>query len=167
MLTSGTKTAYFVRRATPADTDGILFVWRETADMLARGDSRYRLAQDAAEHWQADLQTWLARDDVAVFVAESTLKPGHVLGYIVGSLTPNVPTLKPGNYGYVSDLAVDPHGKAGGIGRNLFDALKEWFRERQVTHIEARVPARHPVAQAFWRALGASELFEQMWLKLE
>src|SRR5258708_5171737 len=124
MATSGSGTVYFVRRATLADTDAILFVWRETAEMLARGDSRYRLAPNAAECWQADLQNWLKRDDVAVFVAESTLKPGHVLGYIVGSVVSNVPTLKPGNYGYVSDLAVDSHGKAGGIGRNLFDALK-------------------------------------------
>ena len=167
MATSGSGRAYFVRRATLADTDAILFVWRETAEMLARGDSRYRLAPNAAECWQADLQNWLKRDDLAVFVAESTLKPGHVLGYIVGSVVSNIPTLKPGNYGYVSDLAVDSHGKAGGIGRSLFDALKGWFRERGVTHVEARVPVRHAIAQAFWRALGASELFEQMWLKLE
>jgi hypothetical protein len=49
----------------------------------------------------------------------------------------------------------------------MFDALCDWFKERGITAIEARVPSRHPIAQAFWRALGASELYEQMWLKLD
>ena len=109
----------------------------------------------------------MQRDDIAVYVAESKITQGRVLGYIIGSMVSNIPGLPMEHHGYVTELAVDSHGKAGGIGRNLFDALKAWFRERHVTHIEARVPARHPVAQAFWRALGASELFEQMWLKLE
>jgi GNAT superfamily N-acetyltransferase len=95
------------------------------------------------------------------------IKEGHLLGYIVGSVVENLPTLLPEKHGYVGDLAVDAHGKVGGIGRNLFEALKGWFRDRGVTHVEARVPYRHAVAQAFWRALGATEWYEHLWLKLE
>jgi ribosomal protein S18 acetylase RimI-like enzyme len=164
-LTSGPN--FVVRRATPADADGILFIWQETADMLARGDSRYKLAPDAAALWRENLLSWVTQGDTAVFVSESLIKPGHVLGYIVGRLIDGEPTLQSARRGYVSDLAVDSHGKVSGIGRGLFDALKAWFRECGITQVEARVPSRHPVAQAFWRALGASELYEQMWLKLE
>src|SRR5260221_1797776 len=158
---------FMVRRATAADADGILFIWQETADMLARGDSRYRLAPNAAAIWRENLLQWLMQSDKAVFIAESLVKPGHILGYIVGRLVDGEPTLQPEHRGYVSDLAVDSHGKVSGIGRGMFDALKVWFRECGVSQIEARVPSRHPIAQAFWRALGASELFEHMWLKLE
>jgi ribosomal protein S18 acetylase RimI-like enzyme len=158
---------YVVRAATPTDTEKILALWQEAADMLAKADQRYRFAPDAASRRRTLLNEWLGRQDVAVFVAESTVKEGHLLGYIVGSVVENLPTLLPEKHGYIGDLAVDAHGKVGGIGRNLFEALKGWFQERGVTHIEARVPHRHAVAQAFWRALGASEWYEHMWLKLE
>ena len=164
-MTSGT--AFVVRRATSADAEKMLFIWQETADMLAKGDSRFMLLPGTADRWRASLHEWLQRDDVAVFVAESTVKEGHVLGYVVGAVVSNLPILQPERLGFVSELAVDSHGKAGGIGRGLFDALKGWFRERGVTNVEARVPHHHAIAQAFWRALGASEIYQAMWLKLQ
>ncbi|MEP7288278.1 MAG: GNAT family N-acetyltransferase, partial [Chloroflexota bacterium] len=164
---SNNGTAFVVRRATSADADKMLFVWQETADMLSRSDGRYHLAPDAGACWRSALLEWLQRDDIAIFVAESLIKEGHILGYIVGSIVADLPILIPERHGYVSDLAVDSHGKVGGIGRAMLDALKGWFHERNVSHIQARVPSRHPIAQAFWRAQGASELYDQMWLKLE
>jgi ribosomal protein S18 acetylase RimI-like enzyme len=166
-MTNSTTVSFVVRNATPADVDRMLALWQEASQMLTSADSRYRLAPDAAERWQAALHNWLHHDDIAVFVAESTVHEGQILGYIVGSIVDNLPTLMPEHYGYVSDLAVDSHGKASGIGRNLFDALQAWFRARGLLHVEARVPHRHPIAQAFWRALGATELYDQMWLKLK
>jgi hypothetical protein len=55
----------------------------------------------------------------------------------------------------------------GGLGTGMLDALKVWFKSHSVTHIEARVPNRHAIAQAFWRAQGASEFYDQMWLRLD
>jgi ribosomal protein S18 acetylase RimI-like enzyme len=160
-------TNFVVRVATPADTDKMLVVWQETADMLAKVDSRYRLAADAATRWQESLRALLNRQDIAVFVAESTVQEGHILGYMIGSVVPNMPTFAVERIGLVSDLAVDSHGKVGGIGRSLFDALKGWLREQGVQHVIALVPHRHAIAQAFWRALGATTLNDQMWLKLD
>src|SRR5205807_160451 len=84
--------AFVVRRAKPADAEAMLLVWQETAGMLAKSDSRLRLTPNAAAEWQTELLGWLQRDDVAVFVAESTTKPDHILGYIVGVVQANVPT---------------------------------------------------------------------------
>jgi ribosomal protein S18 acetylase RimI-like enzyme len=158
---------FSVRRATPADVPDMQRVWQETVDMLSKTDVRYRLKPNAAEIWHKSLLDNLARDDMAIFVAESTLTPGRILGFIVGSVTDNLPTLLPERHGFVGELAVDSHGKASGIGRQMLDALKAWFAERGVTHVQALVSARHPVAQAFWRALGASEMYDLMWLRLE
>ncbi len=160
-------TGFIVRRATPADAEAMIKIWQETADMLAKVDSRQHLAPGAAESWKSDLLRWLDQKDVAVFLAESLIQEGRILGYIVGSVAAHPPTLLPDRYGYVSDLAIDSHAKLGGLGRALFDELKAWFVEQGVFTVEARVPYRHAVAQAFWRAIGASELYEQMWLKLE
>jgi GNAT superfamily N-acetyltransferase len=160
-------TNFVVRGASPADAEKMLVVWQETADMLAKVDSRYRLAANAAVHWQELLRELLNRQDTAIFVAESTVREGHILGYIVGSVVPNLPTLAVERIGLVGDLAVDSHGKVGGIGRSLFEALTGWLREQGVQHVVALVPHRHPIAQAFWRALGATPLTDQMWLKLD
>ncbi len=170
MTDSGKRFA--VRRATPADAEKMLALWQDAVQQLAKADSRFRLPPEAAARWQASLQDWLCRSDVALFVAESTTKEGHLFGYIVGTITDGLPALVPERRGYVGDLTVDSHGKdaqgmVGGIGRGLFEMLKDWFREQEVTQVEARVPHRQPVAQAFWRAIGATELYEHMWLKLE
>jgi ribosomal protein S18 acetylase RimI-like enzyme len=157
---------FIVRKATTADVERMLFIWQETNDMLAQHDHRHRSAPDAAECWREQLLGWLQREDIAIFVAESTLIEGKVLGYIIGSIAINPPTVMPERYGYVSELAIDSHAKTGGLGRGMLEALKAWFAERGISHIEARVPSRHAIAQAFWRAVGASELYHQMWLKL-
>jgi len=158
---------FAVRRATPSDTEMLLARWDEAAQMLAKVDSRYKLAPDAGARWQAALREWLARDDMAVFIAESTIKENHALGYIIGAVATNLPMYLPERYGVVHDLAVDSHGKSSGIGRSLFEALCAWFKAQGVTQVEARVPHRQPVAQAFWRAIHASDLYDVMWLKLD
>jgi ribosomal protein S18 acetylase RimI-like enzyme len=166
-MTKPTVASFVVRGATAADVEKMLALWQDANQLLASVDSRYRLVPDAEARWRLSLQEWLCRDDVAIFVAESTVREGQLIGYIIGSIADNLPWLAPERFGYISDLAVDSHGKASGIGRNLFEALKGWFKERGISTVEARVPHRHPIAQAFWRALGASELYEHMWLKLE
>src|SRR4051812_1748033 len=115
-MTNPTVASFVVRGATPADADKMLALWQEANQMLAKADSRYRLAPDAVSCWMAALQGWLVRDDMAIFVAESTIREGHLIGYIIGSLADSAPWLAPERYGYVSDLAVDSHGKASGIG---------------------------------------------------
>lgn len=153
-----------VRRAQAADHDALRAIWQESATAFVKADPRYQLAPDAAAQWETALRGWLAQDATAIFVAE---REGKVLGYIIGTLTDNLPGLLPARYGYVSDLAVDFHAKTGGVGRALLEKLKTWFLAQGVSHVEARVPYRHPVAQAFWRAIGADKVYEQMWLKLE
>ncbi|HLY26464.1 MAG TPA: hypothetical protein VKQ72_09005, partial [Aggregatilineales bacterium] len=108
---------FTVRRATPADAQDMQRVWQETVEMLGKADGRFHLKPDAADAWHKSLLDSLVREDMAVFVADSTLTPGRILGYIVGSIADNLPTLLPERHGFVGELAVDSHGKAGGIGR--------------------------------------------------
>lgn len=157
-------TEFTVRAAQEPDLDAMAALWHEAAEAFVSGEPRYKLAPDGRARWRSAMRTWLARDDMAVYVAECD---GRAIGYIVGAVAENAPGLLPEKCGLVSDLAVDFHARTGRIGRELFEALKAWFSARGVGYIEARVPFRHPVAQAFWRALGAGKVYEQFWLKLE
>lgn len=161
---SGNEAQLSVRRASAADAPALRAIWLEAAQAFVKADRHYRLAPDGADEWQMALETWLGRPEVAVFVAE---RGGRTLGYIVAALAQNQPGLLPAHYGFVSDLAVDFHAKTGGVGRALLDAVKAWFRAGGITRIEARVPARNAVAQAFWRAIGAHKTYEQMWLRAD
>lgn len=154
---------FVVRRALPTDIENMLAVWQETAELLVSADRRYRLAADAPIRWQNAVNDWLTQDDMAIFLAE---RKGKVTGYIIGAITANLPGFLPDYYGYVHDLAMDSHGLAG-AGQSLLTALQGWFRDKGITELQARVPTRHPVAQAFWRALGATELYNQMIIRIE
>ena len=154
-----------VRRAQPADAERLLVIWQEVSELLTNADRRWQLASDSSTAWSAALSGWLTREDTAVFVIE---RRGSIVGYIVGQVVPNAPGFAPTYIGLVTDLAIDPHGRGdGGVGTQLVTALKEWFRERGITQLEARVPTSQPIAQTFWRASGASVLFNQMVIKLD
>ncbi|HVO43526.1 MAG TPA: GNAT family N-acetyltransferase [Aggregatilineales bacterium] len=155
---NGLDNSFTVRRATAADLDSMVAIWLETAEMLARADRRIRIAPQGESLWRAAMMGYLARDDMAVFLAD---RRGSAIGYLVGAVVNN-PGFIPDRSGLVQELAVDSHGKAGGIGRELVHSFRGWLAERQITAIEARVPVMHPVAQAFWRASGADTLFEHM-----
>lgn len=159
-----TTTAFSVRRAHRDDAEMLVAIWKEAADALVKADPRFKLTDESPARWRDSLMGWLGRPDMAVYVAQKT--DGPVIGYIVGQLAENTPGLLPERYGLVLDLAIDYHAKSSGIGRGLFEALKGWFVEQRASHVEARVPFHHPVAQAFWRAIGATKLYDQMWVKL-
>lgn len=153
-----------VRPAKPADLGRMRAMWSEAAIQLVKLDPRQRLAPEAEQIWEKAAETWLQRPDSAVFVAVLNDNP---IAYIVGQIEAARPGFVPDRIGVVSELAVDFHAKRGGLGRILLDALQKWFKAHGVTSLEARVPLAHPVAQAFWRAVGAGKISEQMWLRLD
>jgi ribosomal protein S18 acetylase RimI-like enzyme len=99
-----------------------------------------------------------------VFVAESE---GKVVGQMIGTLRDEYPVFEPRRYGYVTDVAVDQAARRSGVGRALFEALKDWFRIRGISHLRLTVAHNNPVSQAFWRALGCTDYMDQMWYDLE
>jgi GNAT superfamily N-acetyltransferase len=162
---------FAVRRGAADDLPALSGIWLEAAEAFVKADPRYALAEGAAAAWAEAMNGLMARPDAAIFVAAHTnpsdpAQHNRAIGYIVGTVEANMPGLMPARYGLVSDLAVDFHAKSGRIGREMYYALQDWFRAQRVTHIEARVPFRHPVAQAFWRAMGATKVSERMWLGL-
>jgi len=52
-------------------------------------------------------------------------------------------------------MALDAHAYHPGLGRALNEAAVAWAKGRGATVLWALVPRYDPVAQAFWRSLGA------------
>jgi len=138
-------------------------LWEEMMRFHARLDERIRPAPDGARSWQEHMQNLLEQEDACVLVAEAE---DQIVGYIVGHIRTPPPVFQSSRYGYVSDICVAASMRRRGIGRVLFERLSVWFREQGADHVELRVAARNPAAQAFWRKLGCQDYMNQLWYPL-
>jgi ribosomal protein S18 acetylase RimI-like enzyme len=126
-------------------------------------DERFRPAPDGEEHWENVLRDWIRDDDTRVLVADAE---GQLVGYIIGMMRENPPVLLPPVYGLVSDICVDPAWRQRGIGRRLFEALKDWFTEKELSTVQLNVAHTNPVSQGFWRAVGCEDYMDRLWFGL-
>ena len=151
-----------IRPALAADSAALAVLWRDTADTLTRLDRRLRVAPDGLDRWRAAFVAGLSRSDQHSVVA---MRGRTLIASMTGQINSNAPGFLPDRIGLISELIVDSHGRGGGIGTRLADALVQWFAAEGVTVIEARVPASNPIAQAFWRASGATDMYHYLRLK--
>ena len=159
---SSSSMALLIRPAQAADSETLARLWRDTAETLTRLDRRLRIAPDGEARWQAAFVAGLDQADQHTVVA---LRGRTIIAAMTGQLGHNLPGFLPEKLGIITELIVDSHGRGGGIGTQLYEALAGWFTTQGVTMIEARVPAANPIAQAFWRASGAAEIYQVLRLK--
>jgi ribosomal protein S18 acetylase RimI-like enzyme len=152
-----------VRRAIETDVPDILPLWKEVMAFHAALDPRFRPAPGGHTHWVRAVSDWVQEEDNYVLVAEVA---GQIVGYIVGMMRENPPVFLPPRYGFVSDICVAPEWRQQGVGRRMFAALKEWFRQQGADHVELRVAHNNPTSQAFWRAAGCQDYMDHMWCEL-
>jgi L-amino acid N-acyltransferase YncA len=152
-----------IRPATSADVPAMALLWHEKMTIQQQTDRRFQLAPDAQEEWSQAMCGWLDDSCYAVYVAE---RNGALVAYVVGRIQDNPPGLRPARIGTVIEMAVGVHSYQSGLGKQLLKPLNLWFAGQGITSIVAYVPRRQPVEQAFWRALGATELTDVMWIKL-
>jgi ribosomal protein S18 acetylase RimI-like enzyme len=156
-----------IRPGRESDKPEMLRLWREMMDYHARLEPRFRPSPppQGEQAWEKfmNADVW-GNEDCCIFVAEAD---GQLVGQIIGTLREQYPVFQPERYGYVSDIVVDPSQRRSGIGRALFEALKNWFRKREADHLELSVAHNNPASQAFWRSVGCSDYRDTLWYDLE
>jgi ribosomal protein S18 acetylase RimI-like enzyme len=156
-----------VRPATEADVSAIVNLWWEMMDFHARVEPRFHpIPQpDAKKILEKHLcDDVLGKEDWCVLVAEID---GQVAGMMIGTLRDPYPVFKPERHGFVSDASVAPDARRSGVGQALFEALRTWFREKGVSHIQLEVSYNNPASRPFWRAMGCTDYMDIMWYDLE
>lgn len=152
-----------VRPAIVDDVPQMALLWREKMNIQQQSDRRFRLLPDGEVRWSEAARHWMQNCDWAVYVAE---REDEIVGYIIGRTQDSPPGLLPTKIGVVTEIAIGAHSGESGLGRYLLMPLRQWFADRQITHLIALVPQYQPVEQAFWRALGATELTDILWMKI-
>lgn len=152
-----------IRLATRRDVPAMARLWQEKMVIQQQTDRRFSLSPDGQALWSDAVAQWLDHDDYTLYVADHA---DTIVGYIVGCVEAAPPGLLPARVGVVVDLAVGVHSNQPGLGQRLLEPLREWLVQQGISRVIVSVSRRRPVEQAFWRALGASELSEVFWLKL-
>jgi ribosomal protein S18 acetylase RimI-like enzyme len=148
-----------VREARSEDTEEVLRLWVEMVEFHADQDPALRMRTDpeALEGMRTYLRTGLENPDGRFLVAEIPDAPG-LAGFLFAHIRTISPLAVPPTAGFISDICVDDHLRRHGIGRELFLAARDWFRECGQTIIRLNVATANPTSQAFWRAMGVREV---------
>jgi ribosomal protein S18 acetylase RimI-like enzyme len=148
-----------VRAARVDDLDEILHLWVQMVEFHMERDPALRMRTDAEalESMHTYLRAGLENPDSRLLVAEIPHAPG-LAGFLFVHIRTVSPLAVPSTAGFVSDICVDNHLRRHGIGRELFLAARDWFRERGQAIVRLNVASTNPVSQAFWRAMGMQEL---------
>ncbi|MEO8610315.1 MAG: GNAT family N-acetyltransferase [Chloroflexota bacterium] len=151
-----------IRAATLTDLPDLTRLWHEKMVLQQQFDRRFSLRPDAKTLWTQAVSEWLSDSNCRIEIAHHN---DTLTGYAIAWIRPSPPGVFPTHMGFVEEIVVDPHCHQGGVGRQLLDALKVWFFERKIQNVVAYVPRVGAVEQAFWRAQGAVEWVDLMWIK--
>lgn len=144
-----------VRPAMVSDVPGVLPMVRAVCDMHARMDpERYPMLPDVVERYER----WLpvrATDPRSVFlVAEDDDAPGSLIGFIVGTVEPNIPIYALAEFGFLHDLWVEPAHRRRGYARRLVSAAIERFAAIGVSQVRLETAAANDTARRLFQSCG-------------
>jgi ribosomal protein S18 acetylase RimI-like enzyme len=143
-----------IRKAVPADRAAIGELWWEMMVFHRECDARaFRLKPqaEAIEIWLKHLAECMEDEKQIVLVADAGSGLG---GFAMGRLGEDPPCFDLPPHAFVTNFFVSERLRRRGIGRRLYEALAEHFREQGVEEIRLGVAARNPLSNAFWREIG-------------
>lgn len=150
------------RAANRSDLPSLSALWHEKAVLLAQQDRRFQLEGGARAAWEQAAGEWLENPACLLLILASGVR---VVGYVIGWVQAAPPGITIRELGMITDLAVDVHEYHAGGARILVDAARRGFEARGVQQIVVSVPRRSVIEQAFWRAYGAAQWMEWLWIK--
>ncbi|HIG73334.1 MAG TPA: GNAT family N-acetyltransferase [Bacteroidetes bacterium] len=153
-----------IRKATRADRDGALALWRLLQQEHEAQDDRYRISEDAEARWATDFRTWTRAHTSAVWVAEAD---DQLAGLLTAHLAEPAPMYSGPSFVFVGDIVVAPAWRGAGLGRRLLEAAREWARQVGAGEIRAGVLATNPAGRAFWERQGATDFSVTVAIPLE
>lgn len=136
-----------VRTAEKQNLPQLLELWEERQVLLQQSDPRFASYVEDRNGLQQNLFKYLDDNAYTMLVA---VHEGQPIGFIVGEVGID-------NIGKILLMALDAHRYHAGVGRQLYQTLRQNLLDRGMTRIAAIVPRYHAVEQAFWRSMGGQE----------
>ena len=139
-----------IRLATENDVEAIAALWYELVTFHQEIGSDMPIpAPDGQERYAQRIRYGLSDSYLKTFVAEVD---GQIVGYVFGSVIDLLPeTFVAENAGMIGDLFVKETHRNTGVGSALMQAMKDWFKLRDVAHYEWYVAANNKIGMDFWQ----------------
>jgi ribosomal protein S18 acetylase RimI-like enzyme len=155
------EAAVMIRRATPVDADDIARLWEALVDYHYQLDpSLPQAAPDGGYRYALRLIDRMEDSHTRVFVAEEN---GVIVGYVLAIILDLAPEMFAQEYsGFLADIYVDEQYRQQGIGRQLVEAVQQWFAQCGVAYYEWYVASKNPAGLAFWRSVGGRDVLIRM-----
>lgn len=144
-----------VRRARAADLPAVQALQENLRREHVPLDERYRLADDVAARFAADLRVWVRSDTDRIFVADAGAE--GIVGVAVAHLAWPAPIYLQRLMVWVDDLYVMPAWRRRGVGRALLGALRDWGGAAGAEDLKAGVLSANSLGRRFWAGAGGSD----------
>jgi ribosomal protein S18 acetylase RimI-like enzyme len=151
-----------IRKAKIEDVDGMCHLNSLLNRCHAELDAFWTLKKDSqiirdmcVQYFRKMIRSSLS----TLFIAEDN---GQIVGYSKGTLKSRPPIFQVSAIGQLDEVYVMKLYRRRGIGRQLTDALIEWFRSKQVEYIEVNSDVRNSNALNAWEKYG----FKQAMIKM-
>ena len=154
-----------IRPATPDDVNGVVPMVERLASFMAERDrAKYEPLPQVGEMYRSWLKA-RAKDPRAVFlVAERS--PGHLVGFLIGTVEREIPIYRLDEYGFVHDVWIEPDYRNEGLARQLVTLAAERFRSIGVRQVRLDVLVSNTPAQGLFTACGFRPSVTEMLLEL-
>lgn len=155
-----------IRAAKTQDAAEIGQLWVQLVEYHRQLDDRMPIAApDGAERYAYRVQDSIEDSHTKVFVAEDDNK---VVGYVMGVVVDLLPEMfAEERGGFLADIFVLPEYRSKGTGKALVNALKAWFRARDIEHFEWYVATKNTSGIAFWRSVQGEDVMLRMRAKTD
>ena len=154
-----------IRKAEMRDMEGVNRLLRQVLEIHHKG--RPDLFNPSGKKYSdEELSGIFANPATPVFVCDDGA--GGVLGYAFCEIrdTCGSGSLKPLKTLYIDDICVDEAGRGKGIGRALFNFVREFAAQQGCYNITLRVWECNPSAAAFYASLGMTPQYTSLELVL-
>lgn len=158
------------------EIDRVAALWSMITEHHAGLDPLFRLRHGTVAAGELrELLRAMARDpDAEILVfdaeppgAESGERTSDLVGLCIVRVDRAPPILEETERGEITDVGVRPSHRRQGIARRLVEEATQWVRDRGVVRVEIQVAAGNAEGQAFWRALGYTDLMDVLHKRLE
>lgn len=167
------KEAGRVRAARMQEIDLVAALWALITEHHAGLDPLFQMRRGpVAEGELRELLRALQRDpDAEILVfdpsSESDARESATLaGLCIVRIDRAPPILVETERAEITDLGVRPALRRNGIARRLVEAAMEWVGDHGVSRVEIQVASGNAEGQAFWRAMGYTDLMDVLHKRL-
>jgi GNAT superfamily N-acetyltransferase len=111
---------------------------------------------------ETHLRNKITSDGSLVLVATAEQK---VVGYSISEITQKPPSSRKKNLGIIYDMAITAEQRGKGIGKEMLDRIKAWFKDRKIKRIEISPVTKNTIGKSFWQEQGFKDFEDIMYLE--